>query len=88
MLIKASFESKIPGQSGKLDGTPASRPKNGTVPVKTGRLATPRKYNQSIQLFSLAVTTSFVYLYWDFRDALRRKSLCFFRHILRIRIQK
>ena len=25
---------------------------------------------------------------WDFRDALRRKSLRFFRHILRIRKQK
>ena len=29
-----------------------------------------------------------VLYFWDFRDALRRKSLCFFRHILRIREQK
>ena len=29
----------------------------------------------------------FFFLYWDFRDALRRKSLCFFREKLRIRLQ-
>ena len=35
-------------------------------------------------------TSFFLYLFidWNFRDALRRKSLCFFRHILRILKQK
>ena len=40
ILTKANIESKIPRQSGKLGGTLGSRPKNGTVPAKTGRMAT------------------------------------------------
>ena len=46
LLIKANFESKIPGQSGKLGRTPGPRPKNGTVPAKTGRVAILHLCNQ------------------------------------------
>ena len=46
---KANFPSKISGQSGKLGGTPGPKPKNGTIPAKTGRIATlPFVANSSI----------------------------------------
>ena len=35
-----SKNSLNPGQNGQLGGTPGPRPKNGTVPAKTGRMAT------------------------------------------------
>ena len=36
---KGKFESKILGQNGQLGDTPGPRPKNRTVPAKTGRMA-------------------------------------------------
>ena len=35
VLTKANFEWKIPGQSGKLGGTPRPRPKNETYGYPT-----------------------------------------------------
>ena len=42
----------------------------------------------NIRILYNRTTEFFVACFWDFRDALRRKSLIFFRDILRIRKQK
>ena len=45
-------------------------------------------HDDSETFFFFLSLVIYLFIYWDFRDALRQKSLRFFRHILRIRKQK